>query len=310
MKKSALGSCMTIERETTPLRKMMDGIRFLFTSRSDRSSGASDRVFDRSSNDASGEICAASPVSSQAGSDCGAESWLASETPAPTEVISVSSGAGAGAGVGASLSVSWLCADGLRSTGGQLSYFAAESQELSVTSSLVSSATSCSEAWVTVGAETQAAGRSSSSSTQGWLAVFSVDLSSPVGCRFVSVLGACMQEASEGGISSRSAWEPSDLSFDSCCRDGSGAEGLLSMGCSDVWLPNSLWSLGKGCDLFGWTDSLAQRTKDELVWSVVSEDVQGSRSPGDTVWADSVPSADGSSRLGGTEGPDGGTAIC
>lgn len=64
---------------------------------------------------------------------------------------------------------------------------------------------------------------------------------------------------------------------------GSGAEGLVSMACSDVWLPNSQWSLGKGCDLFGWTDSLAQSTKDELVCGVVSDDIQGNRSPGDTV---------------------------
>lgn len=57
----------------------------------------------------------------------------------------------------------------------------------------------------------------------------------------------------------------------------------MSMPCSDVWLPNSQWSLGKGCDLFGWTDSLAQGTKDELVCGVVSDDIQGNRSPGDTV---------------------------
>lgn len=72
-----------------------------------------------------------------------------------------------------------------------------------------------------------------------------------------------MQEASEEGISTLSA-----LRLESCCRErteaGGSAEELLSMGCSDVWLPNSQWSLGKGCDLFGWVDLLAQSTKDEL----------------------------------------------
>lgn len=55
------------------------------------------------------------------------------------------------------------------------------------------------------------------------------------------------------------------------------------MGCSDVWLPNSQWSLGKGRDLFGWTASLVQRIKDALNGNVVSEDVQGICSPGDRV---------------------------
>lgn len=77
-----------------------------------------------------------------------------------------------------------------------------------------------------------------------------------------------MQDASKG-ISSLPVWEMSDLGLESRCRKGceagGGVEGLLSTRCSDVWLPNSQWSLGKGCDLFGWTDSLAQSTKDELV---------------------------------------------
>ena len=68
-----------------------------------------------------------------------------------------------------------------------------------------------------------------------------------------------MHEASEG----EEAWELCDLGLDSCFAEGfesgSSAQGPPSIGCSDVWLPNSQWSLGKGCDLFGWS------TKDELV---------------------------------------------
>lgn len=296
MIKRALGSWNTIERETTPLRKMMDGIRFLFTSCSDC---ASDSVFGRFSNNVSGEIWGASSFSSKVETEWTATFWLTSVTPVLTEALSVSSGDGE-----ASPSAprdAGLSATRDESAGVLPSSRAAdlvESSDNPATSSLNPIATSRSKHGVTLGEETRSAG----SSRQGRLAGLSVDLSSPVGHRFVS----------ERWISSL-AWELSDLGLDSCCREGveagSSAEGLLSMGCSEVWLPNSQWSLGKGCDLFGWTDSLAPSTKDKLVWGVVSDDIRGNCSPGDTLWEDSTPSTDGSSWLDGTEGPDGWTAI-
>lgn len=58
MRKRALGSCSATETETTPLRKTMDGIKSLSTSRSDwRLNGlaTSDEAFGRFSNNVSGE---------------------------------------------------------------------------------------------------------------------------------------------------------------------------------------------------------------------------------------------------------------
>ena len=303
MTKRALGFCSTMESETTPLRKTTGGIRFLLTSGSDWSSETSDSAFGGFSNNVSGEDWGASFSSSHAEADWGAEVRLTSVTPVLTEGFSVSSGDG-----GASPSSSWLSTTADESTGVLSWWCAADVVEPSdnPSRSLNPRETSSSDPWVS---------ESAGSSRQGGLAGPSVDSSSPVaGCILVSAVVGCMIEPAEGGISSPTAWGLSDVGLNSCSREGvgagSGAEGLVSMPCSDVWLPNSQWSLGKGCDLFGWTDSLAQGTKDELVCGVVSDDIQGNRSPGDTVWEDSVPSTDGSSWLGGTEGPDGWTAIC
>lgn len=144
-------------------------------------------------------------------------------------------------------------------------------------------------------------GSETGSSRQGEPPGLWVNPSSSVGHRFDSVVGNCTQQ----GISSPPPWSLSDLLV-SCRRDEEdvdrNAEGLLSLDCSDIW-----WSLGKGCDLLGWTDSLAQCTKDKssLVCNVDSEDIHGDCSPGDEVSEDRVPSADGSSWPVGTEGPDG-----
>lgn len=308
--KRVLGCCNTMDSETSPLTKATDGISCTLTSCSGRRSETSGDVSGEFSNDVSGEIWGASRLASQDETDWRAEFWLASVTPGLTGGLSVSSGDG-----GASPSAprdGWLSATRDESAGALPSWCTAdwvESSDIPATSSLIP--TAASKPWVTLGA----AAHSAVGSRQRRLVGLSADTSSAVaGLEFVSVVGICTHEPSEGGISSRWAWDPSDPGLDSCCGEraeaGSGADGLLSMGCSDVWLLNSQWSLGRGCDLSGWTDSLAQSTTDELVWSVASGDIQGKCSPGDTVWADAVPSTDGGSWLGGMEGPDGWTAIC
>lgn len=82
----------------------------------------------------------------------------------------------------------------------------------------------------------------------------------------------CVRAVSEGGVSS-----PSDLSLDLCCgervgADG-GAEGVLSVGCSDVWFFNSQGSLAEHPHSSGSTDSsAAQGAIHELDWGAVPGD--------------------------------------
>lgn len=94
MRKRALGSCNTIEKETTPLRKTTDGIRLRFMSYSGWSSETSDNVFGRFSNNVSGEIWRASTFSSQAEAEGRGKFWLTSVTPVLSEGFSESSGDG------------------------------------------------------------------------------------------------------------------------------------------------------------------------------------------------------------------------
>lgn len=301
MRKRALGSSSTTQRETAPLRAMMDGIRVLLTW-SDWGS-ASDNGFGRFSANVSGEIWRASSSSSpEAEADWTAKFCLTSVTPA----LSDSSG-DRGASPPAPRR-GWASAAGDKRAGVLPPWCAEDLTEpfdIVASHSLNPTATSRSQLWVTPGVETHSAG----SSRRGRPAGLSVNPFISVGHRFIWVLGRRRQETSEAGISSPSAWELSDPCFDSCCREdveaGSSVEGLLSIGCGDVWMANLLWVLDKGCDFFCWADSLSTTAK--LVWGVVSDDMHGDGPPGDTVWADSVPSTDGSSWL---QGPDGWTAIC